>query len=108
MADVLAVREEYRMESWKQLIAERAQSQMTIRAFCSEHGISTRSYYYWLRKIRQEAAEQIPTFVELPRENRQTSKPKLCIRYGTATLELPGDVSMEAVMTLLQTLQNHD
>ena len=108
MADVLAVREEYRMENWKQLIAERARSQMTIRAFCSEHGISTRSYYYWLRKIRQEAAEQVPTFVELSRKNHRTDKPMLCIRYGTATLELPGDVNMEAVTALLQSLQSHD
>ena len=61
MADVLAVRNEYRVENWSALIQECNASGLSNRQFCRQHGISEKSFYYWLRKLRHQAAEAAET-----------------------------------------------
>ena len=51
MADVLAVRDEYRAQTWSMLIQECNNSGLTKREFCQQRGISEKSFYYWLRKL---------------------------------------------------------
>lgn len=57
MADVLAVRDEYRAQTWAMLIQECNNSGLTKREFCQQRGISEKSFYYWLRKLRGQMAE---------------------------------------------------
>lgn len=57
MADVLAVRDEYREQAWAMLIQECNSSGLTKREFCQQRGISEKSFYYWLRKLRSQMAE---------------------------------------------------
>ena len=63
MADVLAVRDEYRAQTWAMLIQE---CNMTKREFCQQRGISEKSFYYWLWKLRSQMAEATgPQLVQL-------------------------------------------
>lgn len=48
-----------RMEHWKALIMEAGASGMTRKDWCREHGIPLRQYYYWQKKIREEALTQL-------------------------------------------------
>ena len=48
MADVLAVRDEYRVQTWAMLIQECNNSDLTKHQFCQQHGISEKRFYYWL------------------------------------------------------------
>ena len=57
MADVLAVRDDYRSQTWAMLIEECSNSGLTKREFCRRRGISEKSFYYWLRKLRSQMAE---------------------------------------------------
>ena len=57
MADVLAVRDEYRAQTWAMLIQECNNSGLTKREFCQQRGISEKIFYYWLRKLRSQMAE---------------------------------------------------
>ena len=68
MADVLAVRNEYRVENWSALIQECNASGLSNREFCRQHGISEKSFYYWLRKLRHQAAEAAERLKEVPFE----------------------------------------
>ena len=54
MADVLAMRDEYRAQTWAMLIQECNNSGLTKREFCQQRGISEKSFYYWLRKLRSQ------------------------------------------------------
>lgn len=74
MANVLAVREAYRMQGWVKAIAECRASGLTNREFCRQRGISERQYYYWLKKLREAAG----------RERR-------CRRFSGAPLPRRGD-----------------
>ena len=56
MADVLAVRNEFRLQNWMEIIRECEESGLSNREFCFQRGISEKAYYYWLRKVRTAAA----------------------------------------------------
>ena len=66
MADVLAVWDEYRAQNWAMFIQECNNSGLTKREFCQQHGISEKSFYYWLRMLRSHMAEATsPQLVQL-------------------------------------------
>ena len=53
MTEVMQVREAYRVEQWRQLMQQRKDSPLNNREFCAQQGISEKSYYYWLKKLRE-------------------------------------------------------
>lgn len=109
MADVLTVRNEYRLQSWMEIIRECQESGLSNKAFCTQRGISEKTYYYWLRKIRTAAAEAMePQLVRLDEPKRADAASKIHIRYGEAELSLPEDVDLEAVTMFLNALRRHD
>ena len=105
MADVLAVRDDYRVQTWAMLIEECSNSGLTKREFCRRRGISEKSFYYWLRKFRGQMAEAAgPQIVQL--ESPVISTDMLQIQYRGAELRLPAGVDMDAVSALLRSIQS--
>ena len=105
MADVLAMRDEYRAQTWAMLIQECNNSGLTKREFCQQRGISEKSFYYWLRKLRTQMTEaSAPQLVRL--EPLSSADDILEIQYRGAELKLPADVDMDAVAALLRSIQS--
>ena len=105
MADVLAVRDEYRAQNWAMVIRECNSSGLSNREFCRQRGISEKSYYYWLRKFRSQMAEAaVPQLVQLDPTPLQNDM--LQIQYRGAELKLPAGVDMDAVVALLRSIQS--
>lgn len=94
----------------------------TAKQWLAENGISEKSYYYWLRKIRREVCEQevLPeatspskvSFVEIPVKTvldtapvpavPAAMTPVAVLRSGRLTLELADNVSEPLLCRLLQ------
>ena len=68
-----------RRATWQSVIkqCQERPEHTTVKQWCLENGIHEKSYYYWLRKFRKEAAQQMSvpaaapnpstvTFAELP------------------------------------------
>ena len=105
MADVLAVRDEYRAQNWAMVIQECGNSGLSNREFCRQRGISEKTYYYWLRKLRSQMAETVaPQLV--PLEPVAELDDLLQIQYRGAELKLPSGVDMDAVAAILRSLQS--
>ena len=69
-----------------------------------QRGISEKSFYYWLRKLRSQMADDTGSqLVQLEMDSMPDDR--LQIQYRGAELKLPGSVDMEAVATLLHSLQ---
>ena len=108
MADVLAVRNEYRLQSWMEIIRECQESGLSNREFCSQRGISEKTYYYWLRKVRAAAAAVLePQLVRVDSPEMSSTEQMFEIRYGRAELRLPEDVDLKALAVFLNTLRRH-
>ncbi len=107
MADVLAVRDEYRAQNWAMVIQECSSSGLSNREFCRQRGISEKTYYYWLRKLRSQMAEvAAPQLVQLEPVPVPIQDDMLQIQYRGAELKLPAGVDMDAVVALLRSLQS--
>ena len=107
MADVLAVRDEYRTQNWAMVIQECSNSGLSNREFCRQRGISEKTYYYWLRKLRSQMAEVAgPQLVQLEPSPIPVQEDMLQIQYRGAELKLPVGVDMDAVAALLRSLQS--
>ena len=105
MEDVLAVRDEYRIQQWAVLIQECSASGLTNKEFCRQRGISEKSFYYWQRKLRQQIVEATsPQLVQL--EPQPETEDLLQIQFRGAELRLPGGVDLEAVAALLRSIQS--
>lgn len=103
MADALAVRDEYRAQTWAILIQECKESGMSNKDFCLQRGVSEKSFYYWQRKFRERvietAAPKLAQLESLPKQEL------LQISFRGAELKLPAEVDMDAVSALLRSIQ---
>ena len=106
MADVVAIRNEYREQTWTTIIQECNTSGLSNKEFCEQRGLSLASYYYWLRKLRTKAVEAtVPKLVPLGEPPVADNEDLLEIRYRGADLRFPGTVDLNAVFILLRSLQ---
>ena len=51
----------HKIQLWTRRIQECRISSQTVADWCSENDISIKSYYYWMRKIKSEAFETLPS-----------------------------------------------
>ena len=105
MADVLAVRDEYRAQQWAMLIQECKVSGMSNKEFCIQRGVSEKSFYYWQKKLRTKLVEAAaPQLVQLEAVSVPTELLQIC--YRGAELKLPVGVDMDAVSAILRSIQS--
>ena len=52
--DVMEIRQRVSRDTWQSRIHDCRSSGLTISAWCEQHNIRESTYYYWLRKLRQE------------------------------------------------------
>ena len=105
MEDVLTIRDAYREQNWTTVIQECRASGLSNREFCRQRGISEKSFYYWLKKLRARAVEAVgPQIVRL--NSAAADEELLQIRYRGAELTLPASVDIDAVSGLLRSIQS--
>ena len=120
MDQVTQVKTQLRLEHWKQLISECQASGMPVCSWCKEHNVSEPSYYYYLKRLRQQAIQTLP--LPLPTEKETstvfqklevvpnpvlpTTSPAVILRLSQATLEIAEGTSQQTVQAVLLALQS--
>lgn len=112
---------QYRLNKWTEIIRECRSSEQTISAWCEEHDISTKSYYYWLRRVRAAACEALPaikpkenTIVPVSMHALSSTKANpnpgmsgdITLQLGSVTLELYNTASAVLIENTLRALQH--
>ena len=80
MSEILKIRQQVRLNQWSAMVREREDSGMSVKAFCKQAGIATKTYYYRLRRIREAAIRQ----TQLGAVQPTTSQPEL-VQFTTPT-----------------------
>jgi len=57
--DTRDIAAEYRLAHWAQIMRNRIDSGLSIRAFCENAGIRENTYFYWQKKLRETACEEL-------------------------------------------------
>lgn len=107
----------YRMNKWTMIIRECSSSGQTVSAWCSEHNINQKSYYYWLKRVRTAACETLPALsagnnpiveVNIPVSHPAGHDPSasIVVRYGSVILEISNSASAALIENTLKALQN--
>lgn len=119
---------EVRLANWKQIIEEchaRPEGQ-SAKQWLSERGISTKCYYYWQRKLRLQAYDQMKqsqalptvqedsavTFAEIPFSAQSDTPetdhfhPAAVIRSGGMAVALSNSVSDGLLARILQEVRH--
>jgi hypothetical protein len=117
MDEITCVKTKLRQEQWEKLIADCQSSGLKVEEWCNKNNISRNSYYYWLRKIRIKACEEmlpiIPkqdkqlTFakVEIQQQSNNIMTP-IIIHHQSATIEIHNGANQQTIEAVLLALKN--
>lgn len=118
-----------KLQYWLDVIRQCRASGLTNQAWCEQHAISLKSYYYWNAKIRKLALEELPRkshgsrpvmeqtalmpdaapeFTEVSLRGRQDScgAPAAVLHTGTVTVELFEDTPRELLEAILKAVRS--
>lgn len=115
------VTHQYRLNQWMEIIRECRSSGQTVSAWCAEHDINPKSYYYWLKRVRMAACEALPSLnashnpivpVNMPFPSAGSgpkileSSSDIVLHLGTVTLEIRNSASAALIESILRVMQN--
>jgi len=107
----------YRLAHWAKIIRERQESGQSIKTFCESAGIHPNSYYYWQRKLRRVASQELFTMTNETNEFLAPSGWAVCqatettnhdnpltIEIGECRVLANGDVDPELLLKVCRVL----
>ena len=118
-----------KLQYWLDVIRQCRASGLTNQAWCEQHDISLKSYYYWTAKIRKLALEELPRkshgcrpvmeqtalipdaapeFTEVSLRGRQDScaDPAAVFHIDTVTVDLFEDTPRELLEAILKAVRS--
>lgn len=100
-AAITTVKQELRLNEWIAQVKAQQASGLTVQQWCAENGISSKTYYYRLRKVREQCVSSAHTIVPLtmPRQNKD-----IVIEKNDLHISLPADISSETLIALVHSL----
>ena len=102
--EIMAVKKQVRLENWASEVESCTTSGLTVQQWCRENGMSPKTYYYHLRKVRESIIESEPVIV--PLNNKVVSSEKIEISDGEIKISLPPDMNIEALSAVIRVLKN--
>lgn len=105
MDKVGMVKKEVQMQNWSEAELARQESGLTVTQWCRQERISTSTYYYRLRKIRESLCEQIPVPVNEITEKIETDHAAIRIVSGDLKVEMSSDVPSEKIAAIIGALK---
>ena len=110
--EIKEIKEEYRMQEMQKAIQARTESGLTVSEWCQRNNLSEGSYYYWLRKIREKAIEEINTrneIIQIPihlQKNPERKIKPVKIKYKDMELEIPGGMETDDILAVLRAVRS--
>ena len=98
---ITTIKQKVRLQEWSAQIEAQQSSGLAVQKWCEENGLSTKTYYYHLRKVREQYMENSPTVVPLSVPH---SSENIRIKKNGLQISLPADISAELLTALVREL----
>lgn len=95
------VKQEVRLQEWSAQIEAQQASGQTVQQWCAENGINLKTYYYRLRKVREQFLNSSPAIVPL---NVPQQSADIRIEKNGLQITLPANISPDTLLALVQSL----
>lgn len=118
MSEIMEIRQQVRLSQWSAMVREREDSGLSVKAFCKQAGIATKTYYYRLRRLREAAIKQTqsalgkstsqPELVQFTPPTGFTAEPmaqNIVIKTSDTTVEIPMNTDPEVVAAAVSFLR---
>jgi hypothetical protein len=91
------------VRSWRKRIAAQRRSGLSALAFCSQEGVSPKSFYAWRQRLRKNEVVRPPLFlpIELPASAPSAGGIRIELPGG-AVVALPPNASQELVIAAIR------
>jgi transposase-like protein len=108
---------EFRLRQWAKIIQDCQASNLTVSAWCSQHDVGIKLYYYWLRKIRLKVCQstkfQNPAIKQEivplqlnPHPCSSSVHPAVTIHLSSASIDIAEGTSQATIEAVLRSLQS--
>ena len=119
MSEIMEIRQQVRLNQWSAMVQEREDSGLSVKAFCKQAGIATKTYYYRLRRLREAAINQTqfgtvqpamsqPELAQYTLPTGYVAEPttqSIVIRTSSTTVEIPMNTNPEVVAAAVSFLK---
>jgi hypothetical protein len=79
---------------------------MTVREWCSQEGLSEKTYYYWQHKLYQMVSEE-SSFVEIPTAQYSSGTEVVAtVQIGGAHAEIHSGADAQTLTSLLRAMKS--
>jgi len=106
--DVRYIKRSLKLAEWRKLIAAQVESGKPIDDWCHEQGLSRRMYFYWQRKIREEAIRNMPLNDTAITQSSEAGGSKPLYTPGSpafARVEIKGPSAVLAISVRIGTIE---
>ena len=110
MDKITEAKKQVKLRNWEMMYSEYQASGQTVRRWCEEKNLSTKTFYYRLRKLREAAIKQeqheiVPVKAYVEETHAPTTNAGIIRITGRGiTAELPQDISPDLLTALLKGL----
>ena len=119
MNEIMEIRQQVRLNQWSAMVQEREDSGLSVKAFCKQAGIATKTYYYRLRRLREATIRQAqsgavqatmpqPELVQYTPPTGYVTEPapqNIVIKTADTTVEIPMNTNPEVVAAAVSFLK---
>ena len=98
---ITAVKHEVQIREWAAQVEAQQASGLSVKEFCSANGINPKTYYYRLRKVREECIASVPAIVPVAMPQQSSD---IRIEKNGLTITLPSDILPETLTALVHEL----
>ena len=112
-SEIATVKRNVRLQEWNRQIEEQKSSGLSIQEWCKQKGINPKTYYYHLRKVREEflksgKAENTQAQIEAERSVvpilTTSSDRNITIEKNRLRITLPENISAEVLIAVVDKL----
>lgn len=97
-----------RTGQWPDIIKDCKESGLKVDDYCAQHGLSRNVYFYWLRKVKEDALTQSRS-VEVRQQVEVSScypSPKLTASVNEIVLGINENTPMDLLENVIKVLKN--
>jgi hypothetical protein len=96
-----AVKQDVRLQEWSAQIEAQQTSGLTVLQWCTKNGVKPKTYYYRLKKVREQFLNSSPAIVPLSVPQQSAD---IRIEKNGLQISLPVNISPDTLLALVQTL----
>ena len=109
-SEIVTVKKNIRLQEWNRQIEEQKASGLSVQEWCQQHSIKPKTYYYHLRKVREEflrsgKSENTQAQIEAERSVVTTSSDRnITIEKNGMRITLPESISADILIAVVDKL----